>query len=477
MPAFELWENLVKEALANRTEYSSIDFKLNLSEKNERLKEHVNAFGNLDQGGCFVFGVNEEFVPVGIENWEKIIEKLSHIAHDTQDPKLTIQHFPVHVNEKKLLCIHVLPSSSKPVFVADRAPWSGKACFKRSGSSTLAMSSEEIRALLANTTQVFYDESFLENTELDELDFDKLASFLPLDKNEKWSFRNLAVLMDTRILCGQKTNPKITAAGWLCFAKNPQAKREFRNAHIEFQIFQGNLRDFPIKKYLINGGLPEQIEKAIEVLKQNTWVVPKIQGNKREDIPAYSEIVLREIITNTIVHRDYQKMHQPIKIALFENRVEIENPGGLMPGLTVFNFVHKRDWRNPLLAELMKKFGFGEMDGQGIDRLYAATLEIKVPPPIFSSNENSFIAILSAPKSFEKFSIEEKRLMLFILAIVQEQNLIENESIRNCFAISSEQASTLIKQMMADKIIEPKNSSRKYAKYALTREYREKIFS
>ena len=174
-------------------------------------------------------------------------------------------------------------------------------------------------------------------------------------------------------------------------------------------------------------------------------------------------------------HRDYKNMHQPVKIALFSNRLEIENPGGLMPGLTPLNLIHKRDWRNPLLAGMMKKFGFGEMDGQGIDRLYAATTAIKIPAPIFIDNRISFTAILSGPKQFDDFTPQEKRLTVLIVLIIE--SAIDNESLRNAFNISSEKAGTLIKAMVEDKIIQPTTKSRKYAKYVLTENYREKIFN
>jgi predicted HTH transcriptional regulator len=89
-------------------------------------------------------------------------------------------------------------------------------------------------------------------------------------------------------------------------------------------------------------------------------------------------------------------------------------------------------------------------------------------------NRASFVVVLSAPKEFEEFSPEEKRLMVIILAIMQEK--IDNESVRNCFGISSEKASTLIKSMIADKVLQLSGRSRKFAKYTLTDLYREKIF-
>ncbi len=471
----DFWESLIRDALLHKAEYNFLDFKKQLSEDNDRLKEHINAFGNLERGGCFVLGV-DKYVPVGIpDDWDEAIKKITHLAKNAQEPSLHVNSFPLTMDGKKLLCLHVLSAEPKPVFIKDRAPLGGHACFKRTGSSTVPMSIHEIKDLLSNAQSFYYDESPLNNAEFSELDLQKISSVIPrLDAKASFSEKNISVLLDNRILTGSKKFPEITLAGWLCFAKAPQEIRQLRNAYIEFQVFSGITRDIPVKKYEIKGTLSEQIEQSILILKQYIWTVPKIQGIKREDIPAYTDLVLREVITNSLVHRDYKKMHQPVKIALFNNRIEIENPGGLMPGLTVLNLIHKRDWRNPLLAELMKKFGFGEMDGQGIDRLYAQTLAIKVPPPELINFENSFKVILSAPKAYEHFTPKEKHSMMIILAIMQE--FIDNENVRHCFGISSEKASTLIKAMVAEGILEPSNSSRKYAQYRLTAIYREKVF-
>jgi ATP-dependent DNA helicase RecG len=313
----------------------------------------------------------------------------------------------------------------------------------------------------------------VKGSNIHDLDFLRLKALLPM-LNEENNKQTLAILADTKIIVGAASHWEVTGAGWLCFAKDPQLKREFRNSYIEFQVFKGSARDNPIRKYEIKGNLTEQIEQAIQLLKQYIWMIPTIEGIKRIDIPAYPDVVLREVITNSVVHRDYRKMHCPVKIAMFDNRIEIENPGGLMPGLTIYNLVHKRDWRNPLLAELMKKFGFGDMDGQGIDRLYATALKIKIPPPVLIDHQNSFTLVLSAPKDFEDFSPEEKKLMIIIMSIMNDY--IDNQNIRSIFGISSEKASTLIKSLVADNVLQTSSQSRKFAKYSLTENYKEKIF-
>ena len=469
------WAKVVKEALSSRAEYNFLDFKYKLSEKNDRIKEHINAFGNLERGGCFVFGV-DNYIPKGLEdNWDTTVQKITNIAMNSQEPPLNVDVIPIQIQDKRLLGLHILPSKTKPVFIKDRIPLGGKACFKRSGSSTVPMSVQEIKDLLISYQENYFDESAVKDSSIDDLDTGNLNELIGhLNSDNINTEKNIAAMLDNRILVGGADRCEVSAAGWLFFAKNPQQKSEFRNAYVELQIFKGNARDNPIRKYEIKGNLPHQIEQSIEILKQYVWMVPTIVKAKREDVPAYSDIILREVIANSVVHRDYRRMHQPVKIALFDNRIEIENPGGLMPGLTIYNLIHKRDWRNPLIAELMKKFGFGEMDGQGIDRLYAATLKIKVPPPVFIDQENSFTTILSAPKSFEEFSPDEKKLMVMIMVIMQEH--IDNESIRQCFNISRDKASTLIKSLVAEKIIQPMGTSRKYAKYELTEKYRELIF-
>lgn len=468
------WSNLIIDALISKGEYNFLDFKLRLSDDNNRLKEHINAFGNLERGGCFVFGV-DKFKPVGLqESDDEIIKKVTNLAVDTQDPALHVKAFPLTIGRTHLLCVHILSGTTKPVFIKDRAPLGGHGCYKRTGSSTVPIPTQEIRDILATSDDIYYDESPVNVTDLNLLNIEQFKDVLPKFDGDIYSDKVTAVLKDYKILSNAHAMIQPTLAGWLCFSDDPQAIRAFRNAYIEIQIFQGAARNNPIKKYDIKGNLPAQIEQAIEILKQNIWTVPTITGVIREDIPAYSEVALREIITNCLVHRDYRLMHQPTKIAMFDNRIEVENPGGLMPGLTTMNIVHKRDWRNPLIAELMRKFGYGEMDGQGIDRLYASALQIKIPPPVFIDRHKSFLVTLSAPKAYEDFSVEEKHLMVMVLAIMHET--FGNESVRDCFGISAVQASTLIRSMIADMIIQPSGKSRKFARYTLSDKVRAQVF-
>ena len=453
-----------------------MDFKKDLSEDTERFKEHINAFGNTAGGGLFVFGVNRDFT-LSEETLEQepIIKKIVSLANDSQVPPLRALVHHLQVQDKVLLGIEIPVCSQLPVFIRSRDPWKNGA-FKRSGSSTLPMTEQEIRTHMARSQNYSVDSEVVETADVSELDLDALAAALSGFKKEiGLNPPNLQVLADNQVvaLAGGRYQP--TLAGWLMFSKNPQSVRPLRNASIELQIFKGNTRDESIRKHEIVGSLPKQVETTIEVMMQHVWKIPKLQGIKREEIHAYDQVTLREVVTNAVVHRDYQQLHQPVKAAIFSDRIEVENPGGLMPGLTTYNLIHKRAWRNENIATLMTKVGLGEMDGQGIDRIYAATRRLKVPAPVFYNENRSFKIVLSAPKDYEDYTSLEKRLTVIVLLL--HENEIGNESLRNVFSIDVGKASTLLKLLVEGGIVRRTTPSMKFAKYKLTEEFHQKLWS
>jgi predicted HTH transcriptional regulator len=474
------WITQIQQAFSSRRETNEVDFKLMLSSNTDRLKEHINAFGNSDDGGVLVFGVADNFepafsTPALFKQQEAIAKATANLATDSQVPPLTVENFSVTLAGKEHLCLYIHPGSESPVFIKDRSPLGGGGCFKRSGTSTIPMPINEIRERIARSKNFYYDETPLEELGIDDLDFQSIEQiFKDFRASDRESSRNIGVLLENNILTGDPGRYSVTIAGWLVFAKDPQAYRQLRNVHIEFQQFRSSTREEPLKKMTITGPIYSQVEQAIDVLLQHVWVMPTIQGSRRVEIPSYDKTILREVIANSIVHRDYSKMYQPVKIALFTDRLEIENPGGLLPGLTPFNLIHKREWRNPSLAQLLEKFRIGEMDGQGIDRLYSATRRIKLPAPQFFDNHSSFKVVLSGPKNFDAFTPEEKRLSVQVMLILEDT--VDNEGVRNAFDIDTLRASTLIKSLVEDGVIRSTTKSRKFARYQLTQEYRQRIF-
>ncbi len=472
----QYWQNKVDILCSKKGEDNEVDFKKTLSEDNDRLKEHINAMGNNPNGGLFVFGIDKDFeVSNDSIDTDKIIKHITYLAGDTQEPALNIQIHHLTREGISLIGTAILPPETRPVFIKDRSPLGGQACYKRSGSSTIAMRIGEIRELLARSQQFNPDEELVQEGKISDLNVSILEETIKGFKGANgMSANNLLILSDNKIISkGTGDEWKPTLAGWLMYSNNLQSIRSLKNSSIEFQQFNGKTREEPIKKLEIFGTLPQQVKLAISTITQNIWKVPKIQGMLREDIPAYDETTLREVIVNSVVHRDYRQMFQPVKIAMFIDRIEIENPGGLLPGLTPLNLMHKREWRNPNIANLMVNFKLGEMDGQGIDRIYMGTRKIKVPAPKIFDDNKSFKMILSAPKAYEEYSPEEKKLSVLILLVLE--TTVDNESIRNAFGIDLTKASTLLKSLVEDGLLVRVGNSTRYAKYTLSSEWKLKI--
>lgn len=328
---------------------------------------------------------------------------------------------------------------------------------------------DEITPQYSQSTGHSYDEGTVSGTSLADFDIKILAETFPrIDADTDLSLQT-TILLDNKVVARIGNDVLPTVAGFLMFAKDPQSVREFSNAYIEFQQFRKNTRADPIKKVEIKGNVPSQLDTAIHLLMQHIWTMPILENGRRIELPSYDIDAVREILTNALVHRDYTKMYFTVKIAMFDDRVEIENVGGLMPGLTTMNFIHKRAWRNPLLASLTKKVGFGEMDGQGIDRVYELSRSIRVPAPIFRDDQGTFVATLMGPKKFEDWHPEDKKRSLIALLLMERT--IDNEKVRTSFGISAAQATTFIKTMLAENVVVAVNKSRKFAQYRFSDEY------
>jgi ATP-dependent DNA helicase RecG len=132
-------------------------------------------------------------------------------------------------------------------------------------------------------------------------------------------------------------------------------------------IFGGTNSATIIDRHDFDGDLLELIEEAQKYLLKNIHIGMRLQGLEREDVPEISIEAMREAIINSFCHRDYYDPDH-IQIAIFKDRVEIRNPGGLLEGLTIEELktgnISKR--RNPLIAELLRRVHLVEAWGRGI---------------------------------------------------------------------------------------------------------------
>jgi ATP-dependent DNA helicase RecG len=107
----------------------------------------------------------------------------------------------------------------------------------------------------------------------------------------------------------------------------------------------------------------------------------KIESIQRQDILEIPEIALREAVINAVTHRNYFEDGANVMIEIFDDRVEISNPGGLPKGLEPKDFGKKSVRRNPLIANLFQRARFIEKLGTGINRMKQEVLKAGLQEP------------------------------------------------------------------------------------------------
>jgi len=162
--------------------------------------------------------------------------------------------------------------------------------------------------------------------------------------------------------------PCPTVVGLLVTGKSPA---DFiPGAYIQFLRLAGNELTDPIKSQAdLHGPLPELLSTLDALLRANISTATDIVSRERETRwPDYPFAALQQIVRNAVMHRSYEATNAPVRITWFEDRVEVQSPGGPFGQVNRINFglVGITDYRNPHVAEAMKNLGFVQRFGVGI---------------------------------------------------------------------------------------------------------------
>ena len=148
------------------------------------------------------------------------------------------------------------------------------------------------------------------------------------------------------------------------------------------------------------------IEGAMNFLKQYIPVRYEMTDTpRRREVPEIPYGALREAVINAVAHRDYFEKGANVMVEIFDDRVEISNPGGLVKGLRPEDFGRKSILRNPNVAALLHRAGYIEKMGTGINKIRALIKDAGLPEPVFEFN--GFFTVI-----FKRVKPEKAKLLL-----------------------------------------------------------------
>jgi ATP-dependent DNA helicase RecG len=168
----------------------------------------------------------------------------------------------------------------------------------------------------------------------------------------------------------------------LFFAQQPA--KHIPQSAVTCVLYKGNNKVDIIDKKTFDFHLIDNIDESLAFLKRHLNLAYEIKTKRRTEKLEIPEVALREAVVNAMAHRDYFEKGAVVMIEIFDNRVEISNPGGLPKGLNPKDFGKRALARNPLIASLLNRVGYIEKLGTGIQRIRQAMVQVDLPEPDFN---------------------------------------------------------------------------------------------
>lgn len=207
------------------------------------------------------------------------------------------------------------------------------------------------------------------DTDLESLDMERVKkAFATIDRKvDVGTLETLGILVPYagKLVCSN--------GGMILFGSDHLRERYFPNATVRCARFRGTEKVDFIDQYDVQGTIIEAMEEVPRFIRRNIRLAAKIEGIQREDLPEYSSIAVREVLTNAVVHADYSCGGMNPRVVIFSDRLEIESPGMLPFGYTLNDFISGVSRiRNKVIARVFRELNLMEEWGTGYKRITEA---------------------------------------------------------------------------------------------------------
>ena len=365
---------LVKKITSQKCEKQHIELKKALGGTPTKLYDTLSSFSNQISGGIIVFGIDEDsgYKVVGVYDAQDLQKKV--VEQSLQMEPVVRPLFTVAIVEDKV----VVSAEISECDIYD------KPCFYKGAG--------RLRGSYIRT---------VDRATMSYLKKDNITEYLLKIRRQKM---NLANLDDQRILetQGIRQDGLPTLAGLMLLGEYPQ--EFFPQLSVTAMVVQGKemgeLGDDGerfVDNKRIEGTISQMLESTLAFVRRNMKVKTIVtEEGTRADKPEYPIKAVREIILNALIHRDYSvhTERSPIRLIMYEDRLELENPGGLYGRITVDDLGKvAADTRNPYLAGALEIMIDTENRFSGIPTVIAELKKANMPSPVFIDRRGVFKVI------------------------------------------------------------------------------------
>ena len=344
-----------------------------------RIDEDMVAFANT-KGGAIFLGVKDDRTVSGEKLTNDLKARINSIARNCSPP--------IQVKLKQLGNI-----VSVEVPQGEEKPYSCKSgYFRRLDGTTQKMTNHELRIMFQNGETFPFEERINKAITWGDISKQKIKDFL------KEADISLKRISPENFLSSLNVSREgcITNAGVLFFAEN--VRRFVLQVQMTLIAFKGSKKVDIYDRQDIQDDLLTQFNAAVFFFKKHLNRRSVIKGVNREDVYEIPLEVIREAIVNAIVHRDYGIRGTSLMVEIYDNRVEITNPGGLPRGLHEKDFGRISVRRNEIIADLFYRMDKVERAGTGIQRMRDSMKAAGLPLPEIKYDTFFTITLRRPPK-------------------------------------------------------------------------------
>ncbi|MFO0074202.1 MAG: ATP-binding protein [Gemmatimonas sp.] len=358
--------------ILTRPEGKTLEFKRDLSSPDGVLKTLI-AFANT-AGGTLLVGVEDRTRSVrGVPDALDVEERIANIVSDSIAPRLLPDIEILPWRRTQVIAIRIHPSAARPHYLKREGAESGT--YVRVGSTNRRADNEMLQELRRTARGESYDEQPMIDLDSEALDFRAASeSFKPTRTLRR---RDLETL---RLVTSHQGHTVPTVGGMLLFGR--ERERHFPDAWIQAGRFGGLEKSRILDRAEFRNQPVAAIEDAIAFIEKHSLYSADIGRVRRTDRWNLPPVAVREAVINAVAHADYAQRGAPIRISIFDDRLEIENPGLLPFGLTVADLENGiSKLRNRVIGRVFHALGLIEQWGSGIQRMTAACREAGLADP------------------------------------------------------------------------------------------------
>lgn len=358
--------------LLQQPESKTLEFKRDLSSPRNVLRTLV-AFANA-AGGRLVIGVDDARRVIGVADPLDEEERICNLIADSISPRLLPNIELVSVENHTPLAVEVFPSSARPHYLKAQGPEHG--VYVRLGSSNRQAGPDWIAETRRVVGGRIFDEQPMPESSVDTLDMNAMTRLFGAERvlNEK-------ALQTLKLLRPEQGRLVPTQGAVLLFGK--EREQHFPDAWVQCGRFRGLDKVDIFDQHEVHAHLPDAVEQIELFLKKHAFKTARFGAMQREDVWSIPLVMLREAIVNALVHSDYAQRGSPIRVAFYDDRIDIESPGMLLPGMTIDDMKNGVSRiRNPVIARVFRELGLIEQWGSGVKRIFDEAARQAMPEPV-----------------------------------------------------------------------------------------------